>query len=84
MEWQQVLQNESDESRIVVGAGGCRGSLLRSLEELRKTAPELVVIDTSWKRRGAVILSLYRYAIRHHADLILQTVPGIRAAETPR
>ena len=68
-EWYPILENGSEDSRMVISDGGSKDKTLEVLYELQKQYEKLVVIP----KHGTKVILLYRYAIAHGADWIFQT-----------
>ena len=72
-EWYPILENGSEDSRMVISDGGSKDKTLEVLYELQKQYEKLVVIPKPGTDHGTKVILLYRYAIEHGADWIFQT-----------
>lgn len=72
-EWYPVLENGSEDSRLVVSDGGSKDNTLNILYELQKEYPKLIVIPKPGTDHGTKVIFLYKYAIENGADWIFQT-----------
>ncbi len=72
-EWYPVLENGSDNSRMVISDGGSKDRTLDILFELQKEYSKLVVLPRPNTDHGTKVILLYKYAIEHDADWIFQT-----------
>lgn len=72
-EWYPMLENGSEESRIVIADGGSKDKTLNILYELQKEYPKLEVISKPKTDHGTKVILLYQYAIQRKADWIFQT-----------
>lgn len=72
-EWYPVLQDKSDDSKLVVADGGSTDNTLQVLYELQKTYPKLEVFSKPGTDHGTKLIFLYDYAIKQGADYIFQT-----------
>ena len=72
-EWYPILENASEDSRLVISDGGSKDHTLDILYELQREYPKLEVLPRPGTDHGTKVILLYRYAIEHGADWIFQT-----------
>lgn len=72
-EWYPILENGSEDSRIVVADGGSNDNTLNILYELQKEYPRLEVLSRPDTDHGTKVILLYKYAYESEADWIFQT-----------
>lgn len=72
-EWYPILENGSEDSRLVVSDGGSKDHTLEILYELKESYPKLEVIPKPGTDHGTKVILLYKYAIEKNADWIFQT-----------
>ena len=71
--WYPVLENASEESRLVVADSGSTDKTHALLEELQESYPKLVILPDTLRYHGPKVISLYKYAIENKAEYVFQT-----------
>lgn len=72
-EWYPMLENGSEDSRMVIADGGSSDSTLSILYDLQKEYPKLVVFSMPGTEHGSKVIALYKYAIENNAEWVFQT-----------
>ena len=73
-QWYSILENKSEESRIIIADHGSKDKTHELLEKLKNTRfPKLEILDNNNQLHGPKIIALYDYAIKNGADYIFQT-----------
>lgn len=72
-QWYNVLDNKSENSRLVVADSGSEDSTHDILLELKEQLPKLEILSDTLKQHGPKVIALYDFAINHGADYIFQT-----------
>lgn len=71
--WYPILENKSEESRLVIADSGSTDSTRKILLDLQKELPKLIILKDTEKQHGPKLIALYKYAIEQGADYIFQT-----------
>ena len=72
-EWYPILENKSDESRLVVADSGSFDRTHEILEHLKEIYPKLIILSNTKKEHGPKVIALYQFAIQNGADYVFQT-----------
>ncbi len=72
-EWYPVVKKYGNGSRLVLVNDGSRDSTLSIMRELKKTMPEIDIIDKPNGGHGSSLIKGYGYAVEQGADYIFQT-----------
>ena len=72
-DWYSIVEQRSNESRLVIIDDGSKDATYEKLLELAKNRPQLEPLHKENGGHGATILYGYRYALKHGAEYIFQT-----------
>ena len=73
-QWYPILQDKSEDSRLVIADSGSKDKTHEILERLKATDyPKLHILSTTNQYHGPKVIALYDYAIKNGADYIFQT-----------
>ena len=72
-DWYPIVEQRSEDSRLVIIDDGSKDATYEKLLELAKTRPQLEPLHKENSGHGATILYGYRYALKKGADYIFQT-----------
>lgn len=72
-EWHDIVENISEESKLVVIDDGSKDGTFAKLKDLEKLYPQLEVLTKKNSGHGATLLFGYQYALDAGADYIFQT-----------
>lgn len=71
--WYPILENASEDSRIVIADSGSIDSTNKILKKIKKEYKKIEVLSDTLKQHGPKLIALYDYAIKNDADWIFQT-----------
>lgn len=73
-QWYPIIEDKSEDSRVVVADSGSKDRTHEILLELRNTDyPKLEIMSDTNQFHGPKVIALYDYAIKNKADYIFQT-----------
>lgn len=72
-EWYPVIEERSEDSRLVVIDDGSKDSTYAKMQALAADMPKLEVLTKPNGGHGATVLYGYRYALEHGAEYVFQT-----------
>lgn len=72
-QWYSILQDKSEESKLVVADSGSTDKTHDILDALKEKYSNLVILSDTGKQHGPKVIALYQYAIDNHADFVFQT-----------
>lgn len=72
-EWYPVIEDKSEDSRLVVIDDGSKDSTYEIMCRLQEEFPKLTALTKPNGGHGATVLYGYRYALEHGADYVFQT-----------
>ena len=72
-EWYPIIEERSEESRLVVIDDGSKDSTYAIMQKLAETMPKFIPLTKPNGGHGATVLFGYRYALEAGADYVFQT-----------